>query len=209
MKRTIVSFLSFLCLGLTISAAYWLGGIDSRQIQDWLQTWGIFAPIVYVLLYCLATILFLPSTPLNLASGAVFGAFWGTIWASIGAVMAAFLCFAFTRTIGREKIAKKLSGKWFDLDREIEKGGILYVFIARLIPLVPYGLLNFGAGLTSVSWRDYTIGTFLGTTLGITPYVMMGAGLTGIRRGDISLLLISIAAIVGTIVIARRWKKRS
>ena len=138
-----------------------VGGIDRQQLQIWLEKMGIFAPIVYVLLYTVGTLLILPSTPLNLTGGAIFGIWWGTLWTTVAAIVAAIVAFAFTRTVGKDIIAKKFAGRWEAIDGEIHQGGLFYMFSIRLLPIIPYGLVNFAAGLTSIRWRDYLIGTFL------------------------------------------------
>ncbi len=143
--------LTIICIVVTGLGIYFLGGIDQEQLRVWLQQMGIWAPIIYISLYTLGTLLILPSTPLNLTGGAIFGTWWGTLWTTVAAVVA----FAFTRSIGRKLMAKKLAGRWQAIDAEIGQGGLFYMFAIRLLPIIPYGLVNFTASLTSISYRDY------------------------------------------------------
>ncbi len=168
---------------------------------------GAWAPVLYIIIYSIATICILPSTPLNLTGGAIFGSVWGTVWTSIAAILAAVLSFAFSRTIGRNLVAQKLAGKWQKIDLEMERGGFFYMFAIRLLPLIPYGIVNFTAGLTSIKFRDYFLGTLLGTVPGILPFVMMGAGLTALKQGDIFPLLIA-SALTGILVGTATWYRR-
>ena len=184
-----------------------VGGIDRQQLQIWLEKMGIFAPIVYVLLYTVGTLLILPSTPLNLTGGAIFGIWWGTLWTTVAAIVAAIVAFAFTRTVGKDIIAKKFAGRWEAIDGEIHQGGLFYMFSIRLLPIIPYGLVNFAAGLTSIRWRDYLIGTFLGTVPGVLPFVMMGAGFTALSQGNI-LPLMGAFALTGMLVGGATWYRR-
>jgi uncharacterized membrane protein YdjX (TVP38/TMEM64 family) len=194
-------------LGLTVVGAYWLGGLDRQVVEAWLGQMGVWAPLLYVLLYAIATFLLLPSTPLNLSGGAVFGVLWGTVWTTVGAVVAAVVCFWFSRTIGQGFIQRKFAGRWQDLDRELAAGGIFYMVAIRLLPLLPYGLVNFGAGLTRVKFRDYLLGTLLGTTPGLLPFVMMGAGLTELRRGVLWPLLLS-STLTSLLIGGATWYRR-
>jgi hypothetical protein len=104
-----IFLLTVFCILVTGVAVYLLGGINSVQLQASLNRAGIWAPITYIALYTVATILVLPSTPLNLTGGAIFGPWLGTLWTSMAAVIAAVVAFAFTRTVGREAIARKAS----------------------------------------------------------------------------------------------------
>jgi uncharacterized membrane protein YdjX (TVP38/TMEM64 family) len=203
-KRGMV-WLTIACLVATALAVYGLGGIDPEQIQTWLRWAGVWAPLIYIALYVIATLLILPSTALNLAGGAIFGAWLGTLWTSIAAIVAAIVAFAFTRTVGREWISQRLAGRWQALDAEIHQGGIFYIFAIRLLPIIPYGLVNFAAGLTSVSFRDYAIGTTLGTVPGILPFVMLGSsGLKAMRTGEM-LPLIGSFSLIALMVAGATW----
>jgi uncharacterized membrane protein YdjX (TVP38/TMEM64 family) len=206
-SRITVVAIALVCIIATIVGIYLLGGINQQELQLWLQKMGVWAPILYILIYSIATICILPSTPLNLSGGVIFGSVWGTVWTSIAAILAAVLSFAFSRSIGRNFVEKKLAGKWQSIDREMHHGGFFYMFAIRLLPLIPYGMVNFAAGLTSIKFRDYFLGTFLGTVPGILPFVMMGAGLTALKQGDVLPLLVALA-LIGMLVGTATWYRR-
>lgn len=199
---------TIVCVAITAVVTSRLGTIESAQLQGWLRSTGVWAPVLFMLLYTIATVLVMPSTPLNLLGGALFGPWLGALWTSAGAMMAAIVTFAFTRTIGREAIARKLSGRWQALDAEVRRGGLPYMIAIRLVPFMPYGLLNFAAGLTSVSYRDYILGTLLGTTPGILPYVLLGSsGLRAFRTGDL-LPLVGALTLTGILIAGSTWYRR-
>ena len=206
-SKTIILAIGLFCIIATVIGVVLLSGIDRSQLQLWLQQMGIWAPVLYILIYSIATICILPSTPLNLTGGAIFGAVWGTVWTSIAAILAAVLAFGFSRTIGRSLVERKLAGKWESIDREMQQGGLFYMFAIRLLPLIPYGIVNFAAGLTSIKFRDYFLGTLLGTVPGILPFVMMGAGLTALKQGDVLPLLVGLA-LTGMLVGTATWYRR-
>ena len=206
-SKTIILAIGLFCIIATVIGIVLLSGIDRSQLQLWLQQMGIWAPVLYILIYSIATICILPSTPLNLTGGAIFGAVWGTVWTSIAAILAAILAFGFSRTIGRSLVERKLAGKWESIDREMQQGGFFYMFAIRLLPLIPYGIVNFAAGLTSIKFRDYLLGTLLGTVPGILPFVMMGAGLTALKQGDVLPMLVGLA-LTGMLVGTATWYRR-
>lgn len=206
-SKTIILAIGLFCIIATVIGIVLLSGIDRSQLQLWLQQMGMWAPVLYILIYSIATICILPSTPLNLTGGAIFGAVWGTVWTSIAAILAAILAFGFSRTIGRSLVERKLAGKWESIDREMQQGGFFYMFAIRLLPLIPYGIVNFAAGLTSIKFRDYLLGTLLGTVPGILPFVMMGAGLTALKQGDVLPMLVGLA-LTGMLVGTATWYRR-
>ena len=206
-SKTIILAIGLFCIIATVIGLVLLSGIDRSQLQLWLQQMGIWAPVLYILIYSIATICILPSTPLNLTGGAIFGAVWGTVWTSIAAILAAILAFGFSRTIGRSLVERKLAGKWESIDREMQQGGFFYMFAIRLLPLIPYGIVNFAAGLTSIKFRDYFLGTLLGTVPGILPFVIMGSGLTALKQGDVLPMLVGLA-LTGMLVGTATWYRR-
>ena len=205
--KTGILLLTVICIVATGIGIYLLGGINPEQLQAWLKRMGIWAPIIYIGLYTLGTILILPSTPLNLSGGALFGVWWGTLWTSLAALIAAVVAFAFTRTVGRDYIAHKLAGRWEAIDGEMRQGGLFYMFAIRLLPIIPYGIVNFAAGLTSIRFRDYLLGTTLGTVPGILPFVMMGAGLQALTSGNLWPLMCAFT-LTGMLVGVATWYRR-
>jgi uncharacterized membrane protein YdjX (TVP38/TMEM64 family) len=206
-KFTNSLLLLIFCIIATVIGFLAIGGIDRQQLQSWLETMGLWAPVIYIVLYTLGTLLILPSTPLNLTGGAIFGIWWGTFWTAIAALVAAIAAFIFTRTIGRKWVSQKLAGRWSAVDAEICQGGLFYLFAIRLLPIIPYGIVNFVAGLTSIKFKDYVIGTLLGTLPGVLPFVMMGAGITKLSQGNILPLMVAFA-LTGILVGGATWYRR-
>jgi uncharacterized membrane protein YdjX (TVP38/TMEM64 family) len=196
------------CVLATIGMFWYLGGVDIDALQKWLRQWGWWAPALYVVLYIIATMLVLPSTALNLTGGALFGPWLGLLWTSVGAILAAIMAFIFSRTIGREAVARRLAGRWQAMDAEVKRGGRFYMFALRLLPAMPYGLVNFAAGLTSISFKDYLIGTTLGTVPGILPFVWLGSsGVRAVKTGDVWPLLAALS-LLALLVMGSTWYRQ-
>jgi uncharacterized membrane protein YdjX (TVP38/TMEM64 family) len=209
MKFKTGAILIFLvCVLATVGMFWYLGGVDIEALQAWLRQWGWWAPALYVLLYIIATMLVLPSTALNLTGGALFGPWLGLLWTSVGAILAAIMAFIFSRTIGREAVARRLAGRWQAMDAEVKRGGCFYMFALRLLPAMPYGLVNFAAGLTSISFKDYLIGTSLGTVPGILPFVWLGSsGVRAVKTGDVWPLLAALS-LLALLVMGSTWYRQ-
>ncbi len=207
-SKRFVFLLTFVCFFLTALVMHLLGGIKPEQLQEWLKQAGIWAPAVYIVLYIVATVLVLPSTALNLTGGAIFGLWFGTLWTSIAAITAAMVSFAYSRSFAPKVLVKKFGSSCRVMDAELLRGGVFYIFAIRLLPIIPYGLVNFVAGLTSVSFKDYFLGTVLGTIPGVLPFVLLGSsGLKALRTGDI-LPLMGALGLIGMLILGATWYRR-
>ncbi|MEM6614085.1 MAG: TVP38/TMEM64 family protein [Cyanobacteria bacterium P01_C01_bin.72] len=202
-------FLILLFLGaiFTVIGVVIIKDIEQQQLEMWLEQTGLVAPLIYIVLYTIGTLLILPSTPLNMTGGAIFGIWWGTLWTTIAALVAAISAFVFTRTVGRELVSQKLGERWRAMDREIAQGGFFYLLAIRLLPLIPYGIVNFGAGLTAIKFKDYAIATLLGTLPGIFPFVMLGAGITSLSEENL-LPLMGALSLIGILLGGATWYRR-
>ena len=185
-----------------------LGQEEILALRAQIEQTGFWAPIIYILIYTFATALVLPSTMLNVTGGALFGVFWGIIWTTIAAVGSAILTFWVTRCWLRDWSLKKTRNSWQELDAEIRGGGFFYLLAIRLFPVIPYGVVNYSAGLTSVSFRDYLISTSLGTVPGLLPFVMLGAsGIETVSTGQVWPVLLPLA-LISLLIAGTTWYQR-
>ncbi|WP_448562589.1 TVP38/TMEM64 family protein [Trichothermofontia sp.] len=206
--RGIILVLTVICFAATVLAFYIVIKLPPEQLQAQLKHAGFWAPLFYIVIYVIATVLILPSTALNLTGGAIFGPWLGTLWTGIAALVAAIVTFVFTRTAGQKWVKHRLTGNWQALDAEFKQGGLWYIAAIRLLPIIPYGLVNFAAGLTSISSRDYVIGTCLGTIPGLLPFVLLGSfGVQAIQTGDV-LPLLSSLGMIGVLILGAIWYRR-
>jgi uncharacterized membrane protein YdjX (TVP38/TMEM64 family) len=199
--------LAVFCLLLTWLSVKALGGYKPEQLQALIQKAGLWAPLGYIALYAVGTLALLPSTPLNISGGLLFGPWWGILWTSVGAVVAAAIAFFFSRTVGRPTMEKRLAGRWQTMDAEIHRGGLFYMFAIRLIPVMPYGIVNFAAGLTSIRFWDFLIGTILGTVPSVLPFVLVGSsGIKALSTGNLWPLLGALG-LTGALLLFSTWFK--
>jgi len=124
-------------------------------------------------IYALACLAALPATPLTLAGGVVFGVWKGTVLNVAGATLGAALGFLAARLLGREAVGALVKGKFKSLeavDLTARKSGFQIILRLRLLPVVPFNALNFGAGLTQIRFWDFIAGTALGIIPGAFIY---------------------------------------
>ena len=126
---------------------------------------GIWAPLVYIVIYAVGVCLFVPGSVLTGIGAVIFGAYWGFLYVWIGAMIGASVAFLVGRTLGREFAASLVGDRLRKYDDVIERRGFATVLYLRLI-YFPFTPMNFGMGLTKVHFRDYFFGTGLGILVG-------------------------------------------
>ena len=147
-----------------------------RNALQWVDNLGTIAPIVFILIYTIATVAFLPGSILTLGAGLVFGIVQGSIYVFIGATIGATLAFLVGRYLARGWISKKIAGdrKFSAIDRAVGQEGFKIVLLTRLSPIFPFNLLNYALGVTGVSLKDYVLAS-VGMIPGTIMYVYIGS----------------------------------
>lgn len=188
-----------------------LGG-KIRVLQGWIAGLGAWGPVVFVLVYGLATLLALPGVAMTALAGGLFGSAVGIVAVSAGATLGASLAFLASRYFARQSIEAWLGGnpKFQKLDAMVERQGAIVVAITRLVPLFPFNLLNFGFGLTKVPFSTYVLYSWLCMLPGTVLYVVgFDALFTGLARGEVpwALVAATIAMAALLVLIIRRARR--
>ncbi len=139
--------------------------ITTQSLGNLLENAGIWAPLVYVVVYAVGVCLFLPGTLLTGVGAIIFGPYKGFVFVWIGAMLGASMAFFIGRTLGREFAASLIGDRLKKYDDAIERNGFATVLYLRLV-YFPFTPLNFGMGLTKVKFWDYFAGTALGILVG-------------------------------------------
>lgn len=139
--------------------------LTAEALGGFLQTAGVWAPIVFIVIYAVGVCLFVPGTLLTGLGAAIFGPYWGFIYVWFGAMAGASAAFAIGRTLGREFASGLIGNKLKKYDDAIERNGFATVLYLRLV-YFPFTPMNFGMGLTKIRFWDYFIGTGLGIIVG-------------------------------------------
>lgn len=145
-----------------------------NSVRNYICSFGILAPIIYIAMFTIVPLTFFPDAVLAVAGGMVFGLGLGTLYTIIGAVCGGTLSFFISRTFGRGLVEKLIKGKaeWFE--DGIEKRGFLFIFILRLIPLIPFDVISYGAGLSKIKYKDFALSTSIGIVPGVLVYTNLG-----------------------------------
>jgi uncharacterized membrane protein YdjX (TVP38/TMEM64 family) len=183
-----------------LGGGYVTGGLSVESfaaLAGWFEKLGPAGIVLYAALYFVLELFAVPATPLTLGSGYLFGVINGTAAVSVAATGAAAASFLIARYGLRDYVAGIATNfpKFRSVDRAIGREGLKFVFLLRLSPLLPFAISNYLYGLTSVRFRDYIIGSWLGMLPGTIAYVSAGAAVGAISDLNLSNASISPATI--------------
>jgi uncharacterized membrane protein YdjX (TVP38/TMEM64 family) len=143
----------------------------------WAKGMGAAGGVIYAVFYIVGTALFFPGLPLTLGAGFLYGAVIGTLVVSPASVAGASLAFLIARYFARDWVTRRLKKypQAAAIDRAIEKNGFKAVVLLRLQPVLPFNILNYALGLTSIRLRDYMLASWIGMFPATVLYVYLGS----------------------------------
>ena len=175
-KRKVIIFIVVIMVLLAAAKYFHIQELFRRSLEGVgsLGAWGLF---LFVGIYILACVLFLPGSVLTLTGGALFGFIKGAILVSISATLGATCAFLIGRHLARDWVAKKIQAndRFKAMDEAVAREGWKIVGLTRLSPVFPFNLLNYAYGLTRVSLRDYFFASWIGMMPGTILYVYIGS----------------------------------
>ena len=151
------------------------------ELRDWAIRLGPSAPLIFFLAHAIITTTPIPRTAFTLAAGLMFGPVWGMGLAVSASMVSAPVGFAVARRLGGRAIARLGPERVKALERRLCERELLTVTSTRLVG-IPFAPLNYTLGVTSVGWRAYVLGTFLGLLPGTAAVVLLGDAVTGGSR---------------------------
>ncbi|RKD21892.1 hypothetical protein BEP19_14660 [Ammoniphilus oxalaticus] len=181
------------------------GNIES--FRNYLLSFGIWAPIISAFLMVFQAIAApLPAFVITFANGMLFGAFWGGLLSWSSAMLGAALCFFIAKALGRPAVEKLVTRTALDwTDQFFEKYGKHSILIARLLPIVSFDLVSYGAGLTSMRFWGF----FIATGIGQAPATILYSYLGQTASSSVKVLFFIFVAVICLAIILAAWKKRS
>jgi len=187
-------------------------GARLGELQTWIKSLGTLGPVVFILIYVVATVLSIPGSVITIAAGVLFGSVLGVIVVSIASTIGASLAFLIARYFARGAVEQWLSKseKFQKLDNLTEKHGAIIVAITRLVPIFPFVLLNYGFGLTKVRFWTYVFWSWLCMLPGTILYVVgTDAIATALREGRIPWVLVTaLVIIIAVVIVVTRAARR-
>jgi len=196
MKKILrISLLLLLVAGITTAVIY-RDQFDATALENWVNNAGSAGPVVFMLIYAVGTVLFLPGAVLTLAGGALFGPVFGTFYNLTAATIGAMISFLAARYLAHDWVEKKTAGRMKALKQGVEGEGWKFVAFVRLVPLFPFNVLNYALGLTKIKFSHYSIATYIFMLPGAIAYTYLGyVGREAVAGGDglIQKIMLAIA----------------
>jgi uncharacterized membrane protein YdjX (TVP38/TMEM64 family)/rhodanese-related sulfurtransferase len=187
---------------------------DATTLEAWVKEAGPAGPILFMFIYALGTVFFMPGSMLTLAGRVLFGPVLGTFYNLTGATIGATLAFLVARYIASAWVEQKTGGRLKQLKEGVEEEGWRFVAFVRLVPLFPFNLLNYALGLTRIKLSHYLIASYLCMLPGAIAYTYLGyagreavAGGEGlIQKGLLALALLAMVAFLPRLIGRLRQK---
>lgn len=173
--------------------------IDPAQATTYLKSIGDtwWAPLVFIALYSLFNVFLVPGTLLTLTAGAVWGWLAGGVWVLLASTIGSAIPYIIARAAGSGWVDELVRRRAPGLRDRLEREGFTALLLMRLIPLVPYNVLNYAAGLGGIRPRDYIIATFVGTFPGIFIFTTLADGIAaGLVSPRAALLRVLLAGVL-------------
>ena len=180
---------------------------EIRSYFDGTRWWGAAA---FVLGYAVLTLAPVPKNVLSVAAGLVFGFAGGIIVVLAAAILGAVAAFWLGRCLGREAVEKITGARVERVDELLRRRGLAAMIGVRLVPVLPFTAINYTAGLTSIRWWPYFLGTAIGILPGTVSFVTLGAfGLEPGWQLNAALGALGVLTVAGLVVAVRRRRKGS
>jgi len=186
MKQKIVKRILFILWLIAIGiAVYWYFQADislkdyPELIQNYLNRFGLWVPVIFILLFATRSLFFFPATILTTAAGALFGPLYGTIYMIIAENLSANISFLVGRYFGQDIMVKMSSQKKFLrlTECKFRENGFMSVLTMRLI-FLPFDLVGYVAGMCDLRQKDFALATFIGVLPGMLTFVFLGGSFT-------------------------------
>ncbi len=219
-KKRLLVFLPVMLVGLIVLGIYhkqiWeylleltAAFQDIETARAYIASYGVLAPVVSAILMIFQSVIApLPAFLITFANGLLFGVWWGTVLSWCSAMIGAALCFFIARGLGRPVVAKLLNEAAVNTsDQFFQRYGKHAVLIARLVPIISFDVISYGAGLTSMQFWGFAIATGIGQLPATLLYSYLGDRATGSIKILLWVFGIVIAVSITIGLVKRREKQ--
>lgn len=182
--------------------------LTPQGIKDTIDSFGVLSVLIYLLASLIRPLLFLPVSPFTVASGFIFGLWWGFVWSMVASTASALFIFFLSRYMLHDFITNNLKGRYPLVDKMLEGGGWSFILFLRMVPVLPFDLVSCFAGVSSLKFRDFVIGTILGEIPGAVVLVMLGTSLDDIGSAFFYLAIALAVLVFAGLELIRRWANK-
>ncbi len=202
--RTRLAMLTLSVLSLFV--VLWLSGsLSPEHVRDWVDGFGAVAPLVFIVVAALLTCAMFPGPILAGAAGLLFGTALGTPVAICSATLGASLACLIGRFVAGDAVEELGGPRVRSLATWVNRRGFVSVLYARIAPAMPYNVINYAAGLTTIPVLTFAAATAIGTAPRTFAYVALGGsfGDFGSPEALIALGIIIGMGVIGLVLVRR------
>ncbi len=175
---------------------YYLGNVSINVVINYVQSFGIMAPLAAFLLFALqAALPVFPYVVLASACGMLFGFKLGFLLSWSGALLGACVAYTLSRLAGGNWVCQKIQSRWgYDVQHFNREAAFWGILLARIIPVIPTPLINIAAGIGKVPFWHF----FFSSALGKIPTALLytGLGISLLRNRDVKSTLLILGIIL-------------
>jgi uncharacterized membrane protein YdjX (TVP38/TMEM64 family) len=210
-----VLVVALIAAGIVAARALGLGEAirleNLSRLKQWIESYGALAPVIFIVGYVLAAVLFVPGLPMTVLGGVVFGPVWGTAYVWIAATVGASLAFLVARYAVRSTVERwvQASPRVATIDGRVAEHGWRIVMLTRLVPVFPFNLQNYAYGITRIGFWPYAITSAICMLPGTAAFTFAGGALSegrGVRRTLAYLALAGVLLVLVSLI--PRWLAR-
>jgi len=182
--------------------------LDPEKIKNIMDSMGKWAPFTFISIYALRPIVLFPASILTVAGGISFGPVTGTLYSVIGATAGAVLALFVARMLGRDFILLVFGDRLSGIESAISMQGTRIFFILRLIPVMPFDIVNYTAGLMRIRLSQYILGTVSGLIPATFVYTYFGDSLRKIYSIQFFLSLLLFVFLIAAPYLYEKNRKK-
>jgi uncharacterized membrane protein YdjX (TVP38/TMEM64 family) len=181
------------------------GSISADRVRDWVDGYGAAGPLVFIAVSASLTVVLFPGPGLAAASGLLFGTALGTPVSIASATLGATLAFCLSRWWAHDAVVALAGARLGALRRWIGRRGFLTVLYARIVPGMPYTLVNYAAGLAPIRLRSFVAATAVGVAPRAFAYTALGGSLGNLDSPEaLAAVAVLVAMALAGLALARR-----
>lgn len=180
---------------------------DKGDLREWVGQLGVWGPLAIMIMMIAAIVMSpIPSGPIAMVAGAIYGPLWGTVYVVLGAEAGALIAFGIARLLGYEVIHRwsriRPMLDWLGKERS-QTGLMLVVFASRLVPFISFDAVSYAAGLTPLAFWRFLIATLAGVVPTAYLIAMFGEVLITTDSRGLTVVLILISGVTLLPILAK------
>lgn len=203
-NRRVVGWTAALLTIVAVATLVPLPGLG--QLREWAGQLGPWFPIVFFAAYAVVTVAPIPRSTFTYSAAVLFTPGVAIIWSLVASGIAAALAFGGVRRLGHRRTAKlRADPRIAAVDLRLSRRGWLSIGSLRLVPAIPFSVVNYAAALTSIRFRQFLPATVIGSAPGTVAAVLLGQSLTDGNGSAALWATVALAGVgvVGMVVDAR------